>query len=87
MADQDGTDRIWRFWSLIRSAAQVADNIFQIEKDVLAKEKATPEELQTAAVLVEDFIDIIHEIDEDTNMVHNTSFMQGHLDTIAKYVA
>ena len=74
-------------YGMIRSAAQVADNIFQIEKDVLAKEKATPEELQTAAVLVEDFIDIIHEIDEDTNMVHNTSFMQGHLDTIAKYVA
>jgi hypothetical protein len=74
-------------YGMIRSAAQVADNIFQIEKDVLAKEKATPEELQTAAVLVEDFIDIIHEIDEDTNMIHNTSFMQGHLDTIAKYVA
>jgi hypothetical protein len=74
-------------YGMIRSAAQVADNIFQIEKDVLAKEKATPEELQTAAVLVEDFIDIIHEIDEDTNMIHDTSFMQGHLDTISKYVA
>ena len=74
-------------YGMIRSAAQAADNIFAIEKDVLDKEKATPEQLQTAAVLVEDFIDIIHEIDEDTNMVHDTSFMQGHLDTIAKYVA
>jgi hypothetical protein len=74
-------------YGMIRSAAQAADNIFAIEKDVLDKEKATPEQLQTAAVLVEDFIDIIHEIDEDTNMIHDTSFMQGHLDTIAKYVA
>jgi hypothetical protein len=74
-------------YGMIRSAAQVADNIFQIEKDVLAKEKATPEELQTAAVLVEDFVDIIHELDESSGMIHDVEFMYGHLDTIEKYVA
>ena len=74
-------------YGMIRSAAQVADNIFQIEKDVLAKEKATPEELQTAIVLVEDFVDIIHELDESSGMIHDVEFMYGHLDTIEKYVA
>jgi hypothetical protein len=74
-------------YGMVRSAAQVADNIFQIEKDVLEKESATQEQLITASILVEDFYDIMHEIDEDVNMVHNVSFMQGHLDLIAKYVA
>ena len=72
---------------MIRSMAQIADNIFQIEKDVLEKEKATPEQLQTAMVLVEDFYDVLYEVDEESGMTHDASFMEGHLKTIQQYVA
>jgi hypothetical protein len=72
---------------MIRSMAQIADNIFQIEKDVLETKKATPEQLQTAMVLVEDFYDVLHEVDEESGMTHDASFMEGHLKTIQQYVA
>jgi hypothetical protein len=78
---------------MIRSMAQMADNIFEIEKDVLGKEKATSEQLKTAAVLVEDFYDVLEEVEEEmleesgTTMDLNADFMYNHLDLIAKYVA
>ena len=50
---------------MIRSMAQIADNVFEIEKNVLAKQTATPEELQTAMVLVEDFYDVLEEVAEE----------------------
>ena len=68
---------------MIRSAAVLADQVFLLEKKVLAKDAATPEELVQAIALVQDFRDIIHEIDEDTGMVHDTAFMDGHIDIIA----
>ena len=72
---------------MIRSMAQIADNVFEIEKNVLAKEKATPEELETAMVLVEDFYDVLQEVTEENGMMLNADFMNNHLDIIAKYVA
>jgi hypothetical protein len=78
---------------MIRSMAQIADNVFAIEKDVLEKEKATPEQLKTVAVLVEDFYDVLEEVQEEimeesgTSMDLNADFMYNHLDLIAKYVA
>jgi hypothetical protein len=78
---------------MIRSMAQMADNVFEIEKDVLEKEKATPEQFQTAMVLVEDFYDVLEEVQEEmmeeggTAMDLNADFMNNHLNIIAKYVA
>lgn len=72
---------------MIRSMAQMADNIFAIEKDVLEKQKATPEQLKTAMVLVEDFYDVLEEVIEENGMMLNADFMQGHLDIISRYVA
>ena len=78
---------------MIRSMAQMADNVFEIEKDVLQKEKATPEQLKTAMVLVEDFYDVLEEVQEEmleesgTAMDLNANFMNNHLNIIAKYVA
>lgn len=72
---------------MIRSMAQIADNVFAIEKDVLEKEKATPEELKTVAVLVEDFYDVLEEVSEESGMMFNADFMYNHLDLIAKYAA
>lgn len=72
---------------MIRSMAQMADNVFAIEKDVLEKEKATPEELKTVTVLVEDFYDVLEEVSEESGMQLDADFMYNHLDLIAKYAA
>ena len=71
---------------MIRSAAQIADNVFQIEKDVLKSQIATPEQLSQANILVDDFYDLIGEIDKITGMVHNVDYMDGHIDLISSYL-
>ena len=71
---------------MVRSAAQVADNVFRIEEEVIKAEVATPEQLLEAFILVEDFKDIIHEIDEEVGMIHDVSFMDGHIEKIKEYV-
>jgi hypothetical protein len=71
---------------MIRSAAQVADNIFGIEKEVIEKGIATEEQLKEATLLVDDFKDIMEEIDEEVGMVHDVSFMDGHIEVIKSYI-
>lgn len=71
---------------MIRSAAQVADNVFRIEDEVIKNESATMEQAVEAALLIDDFKDIIHEIDEEVGMSHDTTFMDGHLVKITSYL-
>jgi hypothetical protein len=71
---------------MIRSAAQIADNVFKIEADVLAVKTATPEQLQEATILVDDFKDLIKEIDKELEMVHDVSYMDGHIKVIKSYL-
>jgi hypothetical protein len=71
---------------MIRSAAVVADSIFKIEADVLQSELATTEQLKEAIVLVDDFKDIINEIDKISGMKHDVSYMDGHIETIKSYI-
>lgn len=71
---------------MVRSAAQVADNVFRMEEEIIKAEVATPEQLLEAFILVEDFKDIIHEIDEEVGMIHDVSFMDGHIEKIKSYV-
>ena len=71
---------------MIRSAAVVADSIFKIEYDVLTSKIATEEQLKEAIVLVDDFKDIINEVDKISGMKHNVSYMDGHIETIKSYV-
>jgi hypothetical protein len=71
---------------MIRSAAVVADSIFKIEADVLESKLATPEQLKEAIVLVDDFKDIINEVDKISGMKHDVSYMDGHIETIKSYV-
>ena len=70
---------------MIRSAAQIADNVFKIEKDVLEAEVTTPEQMKEALVLIDDFKDLAHEIDEELGIVFDVSYMDGHAEVIAKY--
>jgi hypothetical protein len=67
---------------MIRSAAQIADNVFEIEKNVLEKNAASPDELEEVILLVDDFKDLIHEIDEEVGMVHNVDYMDGHIQVV-----
>ena len=71
---------------MVRSAAQIADNVFRIEEEVIKSELATPEQVMEAYLLIEDFKDVMHEIDELVGMTHDVSFMDGHLVKIKEYL-
>lgn len=71
---------------MIRSAAQVADNVFQIEAKVIEDGKATQDQLNQAVILVDDFYDIMEEIDKALNMNHDVSYMDGHIEKIQSYL-
>ena len=71
---------------MIRSAAQVADNVFQIEAKVIEDGKATQDQLNQAVILVDDFYDIMEEINEELDMDHDVSYMDGHIEKIQSYL-
>ena len=71
---------------MIRSAAVIADAIFKIENDVLESNKATQAQLDEAIVLVDDYKDIIEEIDEDNLTSTDVSYMDNHIETIRSLV-
>lgn len=71
---------------MIRSAAQVADNVFRIEDEVIKAEAATEHQYEEAVILVDDFKDIIGEIDKISGMKHDVSYMDGHIDKIEEYL-
>ena len=71
---------------MIRSAAQIADNVFEIEKEVIESQRATTEQLTQANILVDDFYDLIDEIDKITGMEHDVDYMDGHIDLISSYL-
>lgn len=71
---------------MIRSAAQIADNVFEIEAKVIEDKKATPEQLAQAELLVNDFYDLMQEIDEELNMFHDVSYMDGHIEKISSFL-
>ena len=71
---------------MVRSAAVIADAIFKIENDVLESKKASQSQLDEATVLVDDYKDIIHEIDEDNLTSTDVSYMDGHIETIKSYL-
>ena len=71
---------------MIRSAAVIADAIFKIENDVLESKTATQAQLDEAIVLVDDYKDIISEIDEDNGTSTDVSYMDGHIEIIKSLV-
>ena len=71
---------------MIRSAAQIADNIFLIEQEAIENNSTTMDKAVEATILVDDFKDLMNEIDEEIGMVHETSFMDGHLEKITSYI-
>jgi hypothetical protein len=71
---------------MIRSAALQADKVFEIEAKVKQLEAATPKQLDTVKILVEDFYDLMREIDEELGMEHDVSYMDGHIQVIESYL-
>jgi hypothetical protein len=71
---------------MVRSAAQVADNVFRIEDEAIKNDYVSYDDLIQATLLVEDFKDIIHEVDEEVGMIHDTTFMDGHIVKIGQYL-
>lgn len=71
---------------MIRSAATTADRVFEIEKTVIDENMATLADLAEATILVDDFKDVMHEIDKATGMVHNVDYMDGHIEKIKSYI-
>jgi hypothetical protein len=68
------------------SVLQIADNVFHLEKIAIESGIATPHQYEEAVLLVDDFKDLMHEIDEEVGMVHDVSFMDGHIEKIKSYV-
>ncbi len=64
---------------MIRSAALQADKIFEIEKSVIAKGIATPDDVKQALLFAGDFIDLMKEIDALVGMQHDVSWVEGHI--------
>jgi hypothetical protein len=71
---------------MIRSAAQVADNVFRIESEVISSGMATPEQMNEATLLVDDFKDVAREIGEITGKTYPVDYMDGHLEVISEYL-
>jgi hypothetical protein len=72
---------------MIRSAAVVADSIFKIEDDVIKDNEASPSQLKEAMVLVDDYKDIIHEIEKIQGKTYDVSYMDNHIKTIGSYIS
>jgi hypothetical protein len=71
---------------MVRSAALIADRVFDIEEDVIEDRMAGEGDVLQAIQLVTDFKDLMKEIDERVGMGHDVSFMDGHIDVIKSYL-
>jgi hypothetical protein len=71
---------------MVRSAAQIADNVFHLEKIAIESGIATQHQYEEAVLLVDDFKDLMREIDEEVGMVHDVSFMDGHIEKIKSFL-
>ena len=71
---------------MIRAAAMMADGVFDIEEDAIENGEIDIDDFLQAAVLADDFKNVIAEVDIITGMPHDTSFMDNHINIIMEYV-
>ena len=71
---------------MVRSAVQIADNIFHIEKNVLEAKNTTQHQYEEAVILVDDFKDLMGEIDRIVGMDHNVNFIDNHIEIIKSFL-
>lgn len=83
LVEMGGDDDLKR---MVRTAAIFVDGVLDIEADVLEEGYVEPQDLAKAELMVKDFYDLMKVIDEKTNMKHDVSFMDNHIETIKKYI-
>jgi len=71
---------------MVRSAALQADRVFQLEAEVIERGYATEDEYKEAVVFVDDFKDLIGEIDRIIGITNNVDYMDGHIEVIKNYL-
>lgn len=71
---------------MVRSAAVIADKVFEIEKEVVNSSSSDSSTVKEVEVLVEDFKDVMREIDEIEKTVHDVSYMDGHIEVVKSYL-
>jgi hypothetical protein len=67
---------------MIRSAALQADRIFEIEDKALKEGVAQDADLTEALLLLNDFVDLMGEIAEETGKEYDLGFMMNHIEVI-----
>ena len=67
---------------MIRSAAQAADNVFRKEEEIIKAGIASQHDYEEVLFLVDDFKDIMVEVDKIVGMEHDTSFMDNHIKVV-----
>ena len=72
---------------MIRAAALQADAIFLIEKEVVEAGVATQAQVDGIKLLVDDFKDVMNEIDARVGMVHEIGYMDEHVATVESYLS
>jgi len=72
---------------MIRSAALIADTIFDIEEDAIEDGEIGPDDFHQASILASDFKDIIAEVDVITGMSNDTSFIDNHVKIISELIS
>jgi hypothetical protein len=71
---------------MLRSAGQIADNILETEYNAIEKNYVSVEDYNEAVLLLDDFIDLMAEIDKLIGMQHDVSFMQNHINKIKEFL-
>jgi len=71
---------------MIRAAAVIADGVFKIEEEVLMNDFANEKDLRRAETLVDMFKDVFKTVNERTDMDHDVSYMDGHIEVIKSYL-
>lgn len=71
---------------MVRSAAQIADSVFRIEKEVIENEMATSLQMNEVLLLVSDFKDVMDQLNAELNLKLDSSFMDAHIETVSKYL-
>ena len=71
---------------MIRSLAQIADNVFRIEAEVKERGVTDLEEVGEIQTLIDDFYDLMKEIESITGQTFDVSYMEKHADTVRGYI-
>jgi hypothetical protein len=73
-------------YGMVRAAARAADGIFAIEHNAINNDFASAADLKEAMVLLEDFNDVMKEIEKRNGKTYDTAYMEQHIVKIHSYL-